>query len=163
LLDFSGKQNEGHPQISHPRFFKLLASTLEQLHENIKGRPKPALQSSMVYVVTSKQTNDDLVCSCYCPLQFLCVHVCICCRIFVGGVIILFLHAFMNASYVYAVPKVLHDYDKYVKCGSNNCLLLLPSWKHKSLAYIYSLCMLKIFYACVLLQRFPNTTIPRYH
>ena len=33
----AGKQTEGHPQSSHPRFFRLLSTTLEQLHETIKG------------------------------------------------------------------------------------------------------------------------------
>ena len=34
---FAGKQNDGHPQSSHPRFFQLLGAALEQLHDTIKG------------------------------------------------------------------------------------------------------------------------------
>ncbi|KAL8589753.1 hypothetical protein ACOMHN_027261 [Nucella lapillus] len=68
ILATQSKQSDGHPQSSHPRFFVLLSSTLEHLHEAIKEvskhyNSKVSLEHQLPTATQKLKTTDECVVS----------------------------------------------------------------------------------------------------
>ncbi|XP_070180531.1 protein phosphatase 1 regulatory subunit 21-like isoform X2 [Littorina saxatilis] len=68
ILATQSKQLEGHPQSSHPRFFRLLSANLDQLHEAIKEvskhyNSKVSLEHQLPTATQKLKTTDECVVS----------------------------------------------------------------------------------------------------
>ncbi|XP_076463596.1 protein phosphatase 1 regulatory subunit 21-like isoform X2 [Babylonia areolata] len=68
ILATQSKQSDGHPQSSHPRFFVLLSTALEHLHESIKEvskhyNSKVSLEHQLPTATQKLKTTDECVVS----------------------------------------------------------------------------------------------------